>query len=371
MISDMRSGPSPKSGHLTLGAVCAELRLSARTVSSILNGLEAERGISDATARRVRAYAAEHGYIPDRNAVRTRGAKAAAFGLLINSPLRHSHVLEAFNRFLDRALEYPGGMEPVFRTEGGLERGLAEMAARRLTRFVWLRSISPSWRAEDDRAFHALLPRFSRVVIYNHDFDRSAPDKRWDCPNVVRVGVNREDAFLRLGDELRRLGHRRVAFMSSHRGISDSPFHRAMAARGLETVSPVPEGMDRAYHPELGSMLARAALEARRQEGATVLFGDDYQMAQTQQALLAAGVAVPGDLSVVGFSGNPFTALLTPPLANLAMPVAAMVDKAFAALQAPETMEDQVLPMEWQLRGSLGPAPALVSTDTVAEHNIR
>ena len=349
---------SRSNAHPTLGDLCAELGLSAWTVSTALNHRKGKRGISAATVGRVRAHAARRGYVPDRGAARTRSDKSSVFGLLISSHLRHPHMIEALNLFMDRAIEYPGGMETVFCRDGGLASGLTEMAARRITRFVWLRSVG-SEQGENGQVPLTLVPQFDRVVVYNYDFNDSGPDKFWDWPNVARVGVSRDDAFLRLGAEFRRLGHRRVAYLSYTTTSScsrDTPLRRGMAANGIETVYPVPENADRPPNSAYGPMLARMALE-ERERGTTALFGDDHEMAQTLQALRALGVAVPKDMSVAGFNGSFFTALLTPPMANLAMPVAEMVDKAFSALRAPETPADQVLPMELQLRESLGPAP--------------
>ena len=156
------------------------------------------------------------------------------------------------------------------------------------------------------------------------------------------------------------LGHSRIAFLSGPLTVSTSRYRRqgflnAMTAAGLST-DLIEEG-DFAY---AGGQLAGVAL-LRGQP--TAIFAANDQMALgTLAACRAAGFAVPGDVSVVGFGNTSSAEHAVPSLTTVSMPrhqlgveaMQAVVDAL--ALDKPRVFPRR-LPFHLVIRESSGPPP--------------
>ncbi len=156
------------------------------------------------------------------------------------------------------------------------------------------------------------------------------------------------------------LGHSRIAFLSGPLTVSTSRYRRqgflnAMTAAGLST-DLIEEG-DFAY---AGGQLAGAAL---LRDKPTAIFAANDQMALgTLAACRAAGVAVPGDVSVVGFGNTSSAEHAVPSLTTVSMPrhqlgveaMQAVVDAL--ALDKPRVFPRR-LPFHLVIRESSGPPP--------------
>lgn len=69
-------------------------------------------------------------------------------------------------------------------------------------------------------------------------------------------------------------------------------------------------------------------------------------------------IAVPGDVSIVGFDGVPESAISEPPLTTVAQPIAEMGRRAVKAiLENDGSLTRQLLPVELVVRASSGPPP--------------
>lgn len=76
------------------------------------------------------------------------------------------------------------------------------------------------------------------------------------------------------------------------------------------------------------------------------------------QALAARGVAVPGQVSVVGFDDVPEAESASPPLTTVAQPFAAIAERSVAAiLDGTIPAGREVLPLQLVVRGSSAPPP--------------
>lgn len=142
---------------------------------------------------------------------------------------------------------------------------------------------------------------------------------------------------------LLELGHRAVGFL----GYGDNHFSSDRWDGFTETlrqsgVSVRPEWV--AADLELGDDPARRAATRilSLDNRPTALFcASDRLAARAMQAALALGLRIPEDLSLVGFNGDPWTALLATPLTTIVQPRLELGTRAAQVVLSPEAAHDQ------------------------------
>jgi LacI family transcriptional regulator len=164
------------------------------------------------------------------------------------------------------------------------------------------------------------------------------------------------------------LGHRLIGHIA---GPADADtarrrldgFRAGMRAAGLQVRS---AHVAEAPFDEAGGCRAMERLLAGRQRPTAVTI---WSLAAAVGALAAArraGVAVPGELSIVAFHDAPLAAYLDPPLTTVRMPLGEMAETSVDCLLAlidGETVEDRVVetPPELVVRESTAPPRAALS----------
>jgi DNA-binding LacI/PurR family transcriptional regulator len=146
-------------------------------------------------------------------------------------------------------------------------------------------------------------------------------------PEVPSVGATNFAGGRAATAHLLSLGHRRVAVIG---GPIDMPcsqeriagYRAALEAAGV----PVDPALIRHggwFNVEAGAREA-AALLTLPDPPTAIFAGSDLQALGVYQALRAAGVSIPGDVSVTGFDDIPLAAFISPPLTTVRQPLAAM-----------------------------------------------
>jgi len=165
---------------------------------------------------------------------------------------------------------------------------------------------------------------------------------------------------------LQGLGHRRIAFMyGEHQTLltmdREAGYRQAMEAGGLR-VEPgwVVEGrlaLD-------GAIAATNALMALPEAPTAIFCANDEMAIGCLHALRAAGLAVPRDVSVVGFDDTRYARVAAPPLTTVRQPARRIGERVTERLlqaiggdrEADRGVE--ILPHELVIRESAGPPPA-------------
>jgi LacI family transcriptional regulator len=341
---------------LTMGEMARELGLSRLTVSSVVSGRFRERGISEATAVRVREHLAKRGYVPSRSAQELRTGVRDALGILYGGRL-YSHLIEAFNEIVGRYNQSERRLETIIVPDGGAADGFRELIARGVSEAIWLHRRPAELECADPEAILAHLGRV-RLVIYNFRSD----DPRWNGileeHGVCRVGVDREDGFRRLGALLKSLGHTVVAVPHPEKEAELTRAPEGLSAAGLKVRMICPPDLAWEASPAFAAAMAERIVLAMRQDGATACaFLDDALAGFTMLELISRGVRIPADLTVTGFDGMPFAAFTPVPLTTLAVPVAKMVACAEQMLKKDPSRKERCFPLELIERRSHGPAP--------------
>jgi LacI family transcriptional regulator len=222
----------------------------------------------------------------------------------------------------------------------------------------------------EERAVEGLLlvnapvlerPRLPTVAVAGHT----------KIEGVTNVAIDHDLAASAALSHLLELGHRRIAFFRGHPDSADSEDRwRAIlgAAETLEleidedlTLQLRVQPSERWAAYREGYDFGRRLLERRL--GATSLFAfDDVSAIGAMRAFLDAGLAVPGDISVVGFDDIESAAFLNPSLTTIRQPLRRMGEIAAEVLLARlgDGEDPGTISVEPELvtRASTGPAPS-------------
>jgi len=211
-----------------------------------------------------------------------------------------------------------------------------------------------------ERALRALLPQVRPVVVVNRAPDGTTPT----------LEIDYADGIGQIVDHLLALGHRHLLYLA---GPPESASHlrrlealRAAAAhRGDVRLSEMPAGAT----VEAGYLVAEDVLAAR--PTAVVAYNDLVAFGLLAR-LNEIGVAVPGDLSIVGFDDVELARFATPSLTTAAVPQAELGRLAWQHLQPLLAGEDPMpdpVPVRPRLavRASTGPVPPSVRLARAAQ----
>ncbi|QDB79855.1 LacI family DNA-binding transcriptional regulator [Georgenia wutianyii] len=317
------------------------------TVSVVLNDTAGAR-VAGSTRDRVRAAAAELGYVPNSFArgLRTRRSGTLAFigDVIATTPYAGELIQGA-----QEAAWEAGYLLMLVNTGGDAQ--LEERAVRALR------------RQQVEGALYATM--YHRAVTLPEVLD-GLPTVLLDARPVSGTATfvvpdeqaGAEDAV----EELVRLGHRRIAFV---RDLHDGPavdrrqrgYESRLAAHGLELDERlvVRERSDSAG----GERAAAVLLDAPDPPTAVFTFNDQMAIG-VYRAAAARGVRIPQDLSVIGFDDlYVVSSELTPGLTTMALPHREMGRLAARALIAEldggEPTGEQLVPCPLVRRGSAAP----------------
>ncbi|MDN3311187.1 LacI family DNA-binding transcriptional regulator [Microbacterium oryzae] len=324
----------------TMKDVADRVGVSRQLVSLVLRDLP---GASAETRRRVRDAAAEMGYYPDSSARVLRGNRSFQLGVMFT-------MHEPFEVDLVEAL-----------LTGAAERGFS----------LVLGPLTPA-RSHRDVIPELLGQRIEGLVVLAADGGGARIDSLPDRIPVVQLGGPRSDGpvddvradnavgIRLLVDHLVHLGHRRIAHVTGGSGPNAESrrrqYQRAMRCHALEA-----DVVEAAYTETAGARAAEALL-ARESRPTAIIGANDRCASGVLATLVAAGVTVPEEVSVVGFDDSsvarlPYTQLTTVRHDPVRLACAAL-DALIGRIDEPDApvVEHRETP-ELIVRRTSGPAP--------------
>jgi DNA-binding LacI/PurR family transcriptional regulator len=351
--SSARPRPAASRRRPRLEDVAADVGVSSASVSLVLRGVP---GPSAATRERVLEAATRLGYRPDRAASLLASRRSRMVGVLMQD-VRNSFQAELVEEVQEAAerLGYDVVIGTVTRSRDE-RRAVETLVDSRSEALVLLGPEAPA-------AQLAALDRQLPVVVVGRPL---AGAGRADAGvDVVRVA---DDEGVALAVEhLVDLGHRAITYLDGGRtpiaAARRGGYTRAMRRLGLAGNLTVLPG-DRTE--ESGARAARALLEAPKPATArptAVITFNDRAAVGLLDALVRAGVDVPGTISVVGYDDSPLARLAHVDLTTVSQDTARLAEHAVAAvverLDGGRTVHREVvLPPRLVVRGTTGPAPS-------------
>ncbi len=334
-----------------IAEVAKHAKVSKSTVSRVINGGYASLEVK----ARVGKVIAKLGYTPWTTARNFSLGRAGCFGLVME---------DSQSEWITQIL---GGIE-----EELMAKHISLLVGSLVLKGVYDATTVLSWIRERriDGLIFARPGRRERGVV---EVARKAkvalslitPDESFKSGAVLRS--NNLDAGREIADHLYELGHRRIAFVGGPKESWDSQQRHEGLERGLSgrKVKLLPSNVQFAprYHLEEGKAYAEKWLKIARARAPTaVVLANDIMALGFMRTLHAQSVAIPKDVSVIGFDDIPAATLVWPGLTTVRQQMRTMGAAACRALLSAlieEPAERSVLefPMDLIVRQSTGPAP--------------
>jgi len=327
--------------------------VSTATVSRWLNG---SIRLPPATAERIRLAVGELRYQPHAQARRLSRGKADAIGIIVPDIANPFFALLAGEA---EQIAVAGGYDVViWSSRNRIEREIAcfdRLAAGYIDGLLLITN-----HEDDGRLAERVAASPRRVVIVDEDVPQTA---------VPKIFVENERGGYFATRHLIEHGHRRIAHIGGPRGVMSAierarGWRRALDEDGIE----VPAAWHIFSEYEVEPARADAAAIFRLSPWPTAVFaGSDAIALGVMYQARERGVAIPAELSLVGFDGMPITELLGPPLTSVGQPIDGLgrlgAERLLAMIEgiAPAPIEEMRLPVHLVERGSVAAPRETVS----------
>jgi len=327
---------SSEKRSVTLKDVAAAAGITAAAASMALSG---RSRISAETVERVKAIAAELGYVPSSAGRSLRSQKAGAIALIVPNSARHvfghSYFMHVLNGVTEAANDHDTSL--LVSTSSTRTNGIA--AYERVMRSGRVDGAIVTSAAIGDPNIQRLTQTGLPVVLIGNDPTLT------DCPSVW---IDDVEASRQITEHLitthqrRRIVH--VAGPLDHQTGVDrrDGFLRAVRANGLDDTAIVMEG----NLSEASGYEAVASLLKAKQLPDGIVFANDDMAFGGLSALREAGVSVPEDVAVVGFDDFGQARWSWPGITTMRVPAEQVAriatDEIFARISGAEGVEDHV-----------------------------
>ncbi len=295
-----RRGPS----RAVIWDIAQQSGVSIATVSRVLNG---RPDVSISTREKVLGYVRELGYVSNRHARALVSGRVSYIGFMVPK-------IEHFTQVLAGA------------TEAVEERDAHIVVCP--TRHEHEREISLLGQLQAGGADGALLvlPTESSaelVQLRQQGYPFVVIDPRFSLDEGIPVVATANMGGGRVATEhLVALGHKRIGVITGPPGWCDSldrlaGYHSVLFASGIANVPELVREGD--FTHEGGYRAARQLLALSKRPTAIFAFNDDMALGAIRAAQ-EHSLAVPADLSVMGFADSPFAAMANPSLTSVFQP---------------------------------------------------
>jgi len=288
----------------TIAQIASVAGVSIPTVSKVLNG---RLDVSPATRERIEQIIEEYGF------VRNRAAQALGKG--------QSGLIDLIVPRLDDDYFFPiiQGAELAFK-ETGIRLVLSSTHYTEDEEFAWIETVTD--RSTDgvllvlpsDEAIQRLSKqKFPFVVIHNQG---GLP------PNIPSVTITSWEGGFAATNHLIALGHRRIAYIGKNVPAMDAIERFAGYRTALEVASiPLePDLQQEGKFTANDGYRATRALMALPSPPTAIFAGNDHHAIGVYRALYELGIAIPQQVSVIGFDNLAYTELMNPALTTVHVP---------------------------------------------------
>jgi DNA-binding LacI/PurR family transcriptional regulator len=314
--------------HATIVDIAGKLGISPSTVSRALND---HPDIRTTTKEQVRRVAKELRYSPNPIAQSLKSSRTTTIGVLVPE-IKHDFFSSAISGIEEVA--YQSGYTIILcQSNESYEREVVNAHVLMHHRVAGvIASISQNTKCGDH--FQDLLKRKIPLVF----FDRACEDVK-----ASKVVIDDYQSAFDAVSMLIGKGYKRIAHLAGPRelGICQKRYHGYIDALTRAGIA-VPEGfvLYGGMHEQDGYNSMEILLKGDIVPDAVFAVNDPVAIGAFQK-IKEAGLKIPGDVAIVGFSNNKITSLVDPPLTTIDQPSFEMGRKAAELLV--KAIEDRTL----------------------------
>src|SRR5580658_2473124 len=297
--------------------VARRARVSTATVSRTINNPSL---VDPQTAKRVWKAIEELRYYPNTQARSLVSGRSRIIGLIV-SDITNPFFPELIKGFEDVAIH--NGYEILISSTNYDSARMALCVRRMLERKVEGVAIMTS---EMDKHLVDQLAHRNVPMVF---LDVGPPGE--GISNVVvdyAMGVNEAVSHLL------SLGHRRIGFICGPLGLKSAQIRRTAFLRSLSQhgIDDADRLLEEADHTVDGGLAAMTRMLESKRAPTAVLASNDLTAIGMMRAVRRAGLAVPRDISIVGFDDIRLAEFTEPPLTTVRLSRQELAEHAFAAL---------------------------------------
>ncbi len=334
----------------TLADVARRAGVSLATASRVLN--DSSYGVTAELRSRVTAAALELQYVPNANAQALARASTSTVGVIVHD--MSDPYFSELTRGIQLVASEAGRLVMICNTYRDRER---ELAYLRLLHAHRVEALIVAGSGRDEREFSQ--KQAAQVHAFTSSGGRAVLVGRHNVAGDTVVADNSGGARA-VAQALLELGHRRIGLISGPPLLTttrdrESGFRSTLAEAGVA----LPD--EHIVHGDFGRDSGAEAAEELldRSPGLSAIFALNDPMAiGVLSVLRARGIAVPDQISLIGFDDIPITRDITPTLSTVHVPMADMGARAMELALSPHGSEWRVvqLPTSLVLRESTAAA---------------
>lgn len=342
-------------GTITIEDVARAAGVSAMTVSRVING---GKNVRESTRAAVLEAVERLNYSPNSAARSLAAGEAMHVGLLYANP-----SAAYLSQFLIGALHAARRAGCHLVIESCESENADEQAE--VTRLFATSEVEGVILPPPLSESNPILSELDAIGIPVVTVARGAAD-----PDSLNVRMDDFTAAAEITRHLLELGHRKIGFIKGHiNHIASHDRHRGFV-HALEEygVDPASIAVEQGYFTYRSGLIAAERLLARK-NGLTAIFASNDDMAAAAISVAhRRGLAVPGDISIVGYDDTSLATSVWPELTTVKQPISAMAEAAMELLLADlksrrtggrRLLSERVLQHELIVRESSAPPAAV------------
>jgi LacI family transcriptional regulator len=335
----------------TLADVARRAGVSAATASRVINA--SSKPVTDELRDRVLRAVDELHYVPNAHAQLLARADRIAVGVIVHD-VSDPYFAE-ITRGLQRVATEHGRLVIICNSYRDQDR---ELAYVELLRAQQVAAIVLTGSGYHDARFTRLLN--AKLRAYERTGGRVAVIGRHKHAGDAVMPGNEEGGYL-AGAELYRLGHQRIGVVAGPKVLTTTTDRLAglrRAARAYGQTLPAKRVVYADFDRDSGAAATAVLLDAAPDITAITALNDAMAIGAIA-TLRERGIAVPDQMSVMGFDDMPIARDVLPPLTTVRLGMPEMGMRAMALALGPPADEARVehLPAELVLRSSIAPPP--------------
>ena len=298
---------------LSLQDIAAKLKVSATTVSFVLNGKAKEHRVSDQVVEKILKYVKATGYQPNAVARSLRTGKTRTIGLMIED------ISNPFFAAIARLIEdkaYDNGYKIIYCSTNNDTKKAKELIQMFEDRGVdgYIIAAPQGMEAE----IKSLIQKNRPIVL----FDRYFP--KIDTDYVV---INNEESAFKATTYCIKQGFKKIAFVTIPSGLPQMKERLDGYLAALKKNKLKPRVREIQY--SLESQMPVAEIKKFLQENSdtdAVIFATNYLGVAGLEAIQVLNYQVPRDLAVISFDDHILFKLSKPSVTAIAQPVELIAD---------------------------------------------